>query len=119
VRQVAVTVLVIVFQIFCLLFFFDDDRLEGISEFATSPTLLFLTTFTILYVVVCSNAWRMVIQLLVKVNKKRMEFYIDVEDRLCFEEFELPNQEFHLEVLDEEMQEINHEVAKKKIQTIN
>jgi hypothetical protein len=59
--------------------------------------------------------WKLVIPTFVR----RFNFYTEVEDRLYFEEYEDPDQEFHLKSLSHEYKSLMRAMASKKLLIIN
>lgn len=70
---------------------FDDDGLIGTSQLFTCPLLLFQLAFQILMLSLRNTLSAIVQRLIIERYSSLIEWYVDLEERLSYEEYEDPN----------------------------
>lgn len=101
-----------------LLVFFEDQNLIGLTMFFSTPSLIIFYVFAVITIFAKDQIIRHIVFNLGR-KRKLVEFYNKVSERINLEEFDLPNQEFSLEELNEENQMIQKEVNSNKLKDIN
>lgn len=73
-----------------------DDHLVGVTQFLTTPAMIFLVIFQALLLSLRNTLCEVMSKLLLRRYADQLDWYADVEDRLSFEEYEDPNQFFSI-----------------------
>jgi class 3 adenylate cyclase len=90
---------------------FDDARLVGTAQFFTCPAMLFALFFQILVLCLRNVIAEVLTKLLIRKYADLLDWYQDVEDRLQFEEYEDPNQQFSIQ----QYPPLNHKIKSATI----
>jgi len=67
---------------------FNDDLLLGVTQMFTCPQILFILLFQVLTLEVRNNLCHVLSKLVLRKYADLIEWYIDIEERLAFEEYE-------------------------------
>ena len=115
------TNMLVIFNIFSLLvtltFVLEDPRLAGIEFIAHSPSYLAMMLF--MWLLLClKNYCKLVWQFLISSRKSTLMTYQMIEDRLLYEEYEDPMQQFSITEF-EQYREIAKIVEDTKLFAIN
>lgn len=79
----------------CLIF--DDERLVGVNQLFTCPPYLFILLYQILFLELRNQVSIICSKLVLKKYSSLIEWYIDIEERLAYEEYEDINQTFSIQ----------------------
>lgn len=110
--QIALTMIGI-----CLIF--DDDRLVGVTQLFTCPPYLFILLFQILFLELRNQVSVICSKLVLKKYSSLIEWYIDIEERLAFEEYEDINQTFSIQQNKQLYKKINSSNIQRTLTLIN
>jgi magnesium-transporting ATPase (P-type) len=110
--QVVLTVIGI-----CLIF--DDDRLVGVSQLFTCPAMMLILLFQILFLELRNQVSNICSNLVIKKYSSMIEWYIDIEERLAFEEYEDINQTFSIQQNKQLYKKINSSNIQRTLTLIN
>ena len=79
---------------FGMLMIFDGDGLNGTTQLFTCPVMLLSLLYSTLILMVRNKLTDVLSKLILPRYSKLLEWYRNVEDKLTFEEYEDPNQQF-------------------------